>query len=108
MAIKETIRPSFYSNESPRLDADDAESSIYETSANDLSALLRRALGTPMHEIDKLIGELELLRKKLKTDADRIQREITDYAELSRRVRRITAIIHDTVKKMGSDAGRAD
>lgn len=89
-------------------EADEAESSNYKTSADDLTALLQRALGTPRHEIDKLIVEFELLRKRLETDANRIQREITDYAELSRRVRRITAIIHETVEKMGSDAGKAD
>jgi hypothetical protein len=107
MAITETTRSRGFqpSTESRRLGAEDAESSNYETSANDLSALLRRALGTPMHEIDKLIGEFELLRKRLETDADRIQREITDYAELSRRVRRITAVILENVKKMGPDAG---
>jgi hypothetical protein len=106
MAITETTRSRGFqpSTESRRLGAED-ESSNYETSANDLSALLRRALGTPMHEIDKLIGEFELLRKRLETDADRIQREITDYAELSRRVRRITAVILENVKKMGPDAG---
>jgi hypothetical protein len=100
MAITETTRSRGFqpSTESRRLGAED-ESSNYETSANDLSALLRRALGTPMHEIDKLIGEFELLRKRLETDADRIQREITDYAELSRRVRRITAVILENVKK---------
>jgi hypothetical protein len=100
MAITETTRSRGFqpSTESRRLGAED-ESSNYETSANDLSALLRRALGTPMHEIDKLIGEFELLRKRLETDADRIQRKIIDYAELSRRVRRITAVILENVKK---------
>jgi hypothetical protein len=107
MAITETARPRdlHLSNGWRRLGADDAQSSNYETSANDLSALLRRALGTPMLEIDKLIGEFELLRKRLEADADRIQREIFDYVELSRRVRRITAVILETTKKMGSDAG---
>jgi hypothetical protein len=106
MAITENTRSrDFY--EARRPDADDAESG--DTSAkDDLSALLRRAFGTPMHDIDELIGEFELLRKRLETDANRIQREIIDYAELSRCVRRVTAIIHETVEKMGSDAERAD
>jgi hypothetical protein len=106
MAIAENTRSrGFY--EALRPDADDAERS--DTSArDDLSALLRRALGTPMHEIDELIGEFELLRKRLETDANRIQREIIDYAELSSCVRRVTEIIHETVEKMRSDAKRAD
>ena len=68
-----------------------AESIDYEISANNLNTLLRRALGTPMREIDNLISEFEALRKKLQTDANRIQGEIAEYAELRQRVRRITA-----------------
>jgi hypothetical protein len=80
----------------------------YEISANNLSTLMRRALGAPMREIDNLISEFEVLRKKLQSDANRIQGEIVEYVELSQRVSRITAIIHETVKKIpsGPNAGR--
>ena len=85
-----------------------AEIIDYELSANNLGTLLRQALGTPMREIDNVISEFEVLRKKLQTDANRIQREIAEYAELSQRVRRMTAIIQETVKKIasGPNAGR--
>jgi hypothetical protein len=55
-------------------------------SANDLGALLRRVSERSIREIEGLIDELEKLRKKLQTDGDRIQRDITAYAELSERV----------------------
>jgi hypothetical protein len=85
-----------------------AQSIDYEISADDLDTLLRQALGTPTREIDNLISEFDALRKKLRTDANRIQREIAEYAELSQHVRQMTAIIHETVKKMSGDpnAGR--
>jgi hypothetical protein len=85
-----------------------AEGIDYEISANNLSTLLRRALGTPMRDIDNLINEFEVLRTKLQTDANRIQGEIAEYVELSQRVRRITAIIHETVQKIPNspNAGR--
>jgi uncharacterized protein YjbK len=34
-----------------------------------------------MGKIDNLIGDLQTLRSKLQTDGDRIQRDITEYAD---------------------------
>ena len=53
-----------------------------------------------MDEIDNLISELQTLRRKLQTDGDRIQRDITKYAELSQQVMQLTTIISDSVKKL--------
>jgi hypothetical protein len=79
-----------------------AESGDYEISANNLNTLLRRELETPTRDIDNLIGELEILRKKLQTDANRIERDIVEYAELSQHVMQLTTIISQTVKKIRS------
>jgi hypothetical protein len=43
----------------------------------------RRVSKTSMDEIDSLIAELQTLRRKLQSDGDRIQRDITKHAELS-------------------------
>ena len=58
-----------------------------------------------MGEIDNLISELQTLRRKLQTDGDRIQREITEYAELSQQVMRLTTIISDSVEKLPCGPG---
>jgi vacuolar-type H+-ATPase subunit I/STV1 len=50
--------------------------------------------------IDNLISELQTLRRKLQTDGDRIQRDITEYAELSQQVMQLTTIISGSVKKL--------
>ena len=42
-----------------------------EMTSSDLSTLLDRVAGTSAREIDSLIGELQLLRKKLQTDGSR-------------------------------------
>jgi DNA repair exonuclease SbcCD ATPase subunit len=76
------------------------ESGDSEISANQLSTLLRRALETPTREIDNLIAEFEVLRKRLQTDANRIERDIVEYAELSQHVMQLTTIISETVKKI--------
>jgi len=46
-------------------------------------------------QIDNLIAELQELRKKLQTNSNRIQRDITEHAELNQQV-----IISESVKKL--------
>jgi hypothetical protein len=77
-----------------------AESGDGETSAENLGNLLRQVSKTSMDEIDNLISELQTLRRKLQTDGDRIQLDITKYAELSEQVMQLTTIISDSVKKL--------
>jgi hypothetical protein len=71
-----------------------------EMSANNLDTLLRRVSEASTREIENLIGELHGLRKKLETDGERIQSDITRYAELSRGVMRLATIISDNVKRL--------
>ena len=77
-----------------------------EMSTENLGNLLRRVSKTSMDEIDNLIGELQTLRRKLQTDGDRIQRDITKYAELSQQVMQLTTIISDSVKKLPGTSGK--
>ena len=81
------------------------ESGDGERSAENLGNLLREVSKTSMGEIDKLISELQTLRRKLQTDGDRIQRDITEYAELSEQVMRLTTIISDSVEKLPRGPG---
>ena len=53
-----------------------------------------------MREIESLIGDLQSLRKKLHTNGNRIQRDITEYAELNQQVMQLTNIISESVKKL--------
>jgi hypothetical protein len=76
-----------------------------ENSANDLGNLLSRVSESSIREIGDLIDELERLRKKLKTDGDRIRRDVEAYAELSRRVMQLTSIISDSVKRLPAAPG---
>jgi hypothetical protein len=69
-------------------------------SAADLGMLLRRVSEGSTHEIERLIGELHGLRKKLVIDGNRIQSAIERYAELSQGVMQLTAIISDNVKQL--------
>ena len=51
-------------------------------------------------EIENLITELQGLRKKLLSNSNRIQRDITEHTELNQRVMQLTDIISENVKKL--------
>jgi hypothetical protein len=76
-----------------------------DTNANNLSALLRRVSGNSTREIDTLIGDLRDLREKLRSDGDRIHREIVDYAALSQQVMQLSKIISESVKRLPDAPG---
>ena len=65
-----------------------------------LSDLLGRVSKTSFGELDNLIGELEGLRRRLRTDRNRIQREIEEYHALSQQVMQLTKIISESVQKL--------
>jgi len=81
--------------------APDSESEIV---ANNLEAMLRRVGGSSMHEIDRLVGELEILRERLETEGERVQREIVEYAHLSQSSMQSTKIIAESLAKFMSVA----
>jgi dsDNA-specific endonuclease/ATPase MutS2 len=84
-----------------------AETGDGELSAENLAALLRRVAESSTREVDNLIVDLQALRRKLNSDGNRIQREITDYTELSQQVMQLTNIISESVKKLpASSIGR--
>lgn len=76
------------------------ESIDYQTSPDNLIKLLRRAVEMPTREIDSLLSALQLLREKLQTAGNRIQRDIEEYATLSQHVMQLTEIISESVKKL--------
>jgi hypothetical protein len=54
-----------------------------ELFANNVSTLVQRVAGTSLREIDDLMRELEDLRTKLQSDGERLQRDLTNYAQFS-------------------------
>jgi hypothetical protein len=82
-----------------------AEPRDAELSTDNLAAMLRRVADASTREVDSLIGDLQALRRKLHTDGTRIQREISEYTELSTQVMQLTNIISESVKKLPSTPG---
>ena len=75
------------------------ESSDGQTSANNLGLLVRRVSESSTRQIENLVGELKTLSNKLRTDGNRIQRDIEEYAVLNQQVMQLTSIIFDSVSK---------
>jgi hypothetical protein len=68
-----------------------------EAAVNSVNSLIQRVAGTSLAEIEKLIGELEGLRDLLHAEGQRVQREISGYAQLSQAAMKSTRMIADNV-----------
>jgi mevalonate pyrophosphate decarboxylase len=84
------------------------DSSNGDATTNSLSALLRQVSGNSTREIDTLIGDLSDLREKLRSDGERIHRDIVDYAALSQQVMQLSKIISESVKRLPDTPGMSD
>jgi ABC-type transporter Mla subunit MlaD len=68
-----------------------------EATVNSVNSLIQRVAGTSLAEIEKLISELEGLRDLLHAEGQRVQREISGYAQLSQAAMKSTRMIADNV-----------
>ena len=86
-------RPAQGGTEQPALDA------TAEATVNNVNSLIQRVAGTSLSEIENLIGELESLRELLHAEGQRVQREISGYAQLSQAAMKSTRMISDNVSQ---------
>ena len=70
-----------------------------EATVNNVNSLIQRVAGTSLAEIEKLISELESLRDLLHAEGQRVQREISGYAQLSQAAMKSTRMIADNVQQ---------
>jgi hypothetical protein len=68
-----------------------------EATVNSVNSLIQRVAGTSLAEIENLIAELEALRDLLHAEGQRVQREISGYAQLSQAAMKSTRMIADNV-----------
>ena len=68
-----------------------------EATVNNVNSLIQRVAGTSLAEIENLISELESLRDLLHAEGQRVQREISGYAQLSQAAMKSTRMIADNV-----------
>ena len=70
-----------------------------DAAVSQVNSLIDRVSGASVKEIEKLIAELENLRDYLQTEGQRVQREITGYAQLSQSAMSSTKIMVESVAK---------
>ena len=75
-----------------------------EATVNNVNSLIQRVAGTSLGEIENLISELEGLRDLLHAEGQRVQREISGYAQLSHAAMKSTRMIADNVERSGDGA----
>jgi cell division septum initiation protein DivIVA len=80
----------------PSLTETPAETTAEATVTN-VNSLIQRVAGTSLAEIENLISELESLRDLLHAEGQRVQREISGYAQLSQAAMKSTRMISDNV-----------
>jgi hypothetical protein len=68
-----------------------------DAAVNNVNSLIQRVAGTSLSEIENLIAELESLRDVLHAEGQRVQREISSYAQLSQAAMKSTRIIAENV-----------
>src|SRR3981189_1228043 len=79
--------------------ADTALEPSAEATVNNVNSLIQRVAGTSLSEIENLISELESLRDLLHSEGQRVQREISGYAQLSQAAMKSTRMIADNVSQ---------
>ncbi len=77
--------------------ADTALEPSAEATVNNVNSLIQRVAGTSLSEIENLVSELEGLRDLLHAEGQRVQREISGYAQLSQAAMKSTRMIADNV-----------
>ena len=68
-----------------------------DAAVTNVNSLIQRVAGTSLAEIENLISELESLRDVLHAEGQRVQREISGYAQLSQAAMKSTRMIADNV-----------
>ena len=68
-----------------------------DATVTNVNSLIQRVAGTSLAEIENLISELESLRDLLHAEGQRVQREISGYAQLSQAAMKSTRMIADNV-----------
>ena len=75
-----------------------------EMAADNINSLIQRVAGQSIGEIDHVIGELTRVRDMLRSEGERVQREISGYASLSQAAMTSMKIIADSMAQWKPDA----
>lgn len=75
-----------------------------EMAVDNINSLIQRVAGQSLNEIDHVIGELTRVRDMLRSEGERVQREISGYATLSQNAMTSMKIIADSLAQWRPNA----
>ena len=73
-----------------------------DPAVDNISSVIERVAGASVAEIDRVMAELSRVREMLRSEGERVQREIAGYATLSQAAMTSMKIIADSVTKWKS------
>jgi hypothetical protein len=76
-----------------------------ETQADNVSMLVQRVAGASISEIDNVIEELRNMREFLRSEGERVQREIAGYATVSQTAAASMKVISESMAQWRSSSG---
>jgi hypothetical protein len=79
-----------------------------EPLVDNLNVLIRRVSGASMDEIDRVILELQSVRDMLRSEGERVGREIAGYASLSHAAMTAMRVIGDSLTQWKNAPGNSD
>lgn len=85
-----------------RRQRNDVEQPASEPVTDNLNVLIRRVSGASMDEIDRVILELQGVREMLRSEGERVSREIAGYASLSHAAMTAMKVIGDSLTQWKS------
>jgi len=100
--IREFVRKDVAPWRSKRPERNDASA---ETQADNVSMLVQRVAGASMSEIDNVIEELRAMREFLRSEGERVQREIAGYATVSQTAAASMKVIAESMAQWRNASG---
>ena len=79
--------------------SEDANDANNDPAAENLNEVVRGVAGASMDEIDRVIRTLENVRDMIRSDGERVTREIAGYASLGRSTTTAMKVIVDSLKQ---------
>jgi len=78
------------------------DSSSGDAAVENISSLIQRVSASSVAEIDRVVNELNTVREMLRTEGERVQREITNYASLSQAAMSSMKVMTDSLAQWNS------
>jgi hypothetical protein len=82
-----------------RRQRNEGDTAAADPAADNLNALIKRVAGASMEEIDRVILELQGVRDMLRSEGERVSRELAGYASLSHASMTAMKVIADSLKQ---------